>query len=1232
MDRLRAEKYNAKARRSTVGSRKKGKRRENIEQVVNANATIHVPKTKEDKEREKKERLLQELAAQSESKMSSKKKRRLEKYIDKKLRKEERVLIFEKLAQTQAQIPSISLQSSSTLGTGKVSTNRERQEKLEDKEIRRVLEGRAGKRKRHDNDFSVIDASGSDDEGDEGDIDNSTDFSEKLNAINSHRDPIPTVNASPGSAPILETISQPSAVGSALKRNADGTTMIPKVVKKKQGKESFKRWKHAPSVSAPLHQDSDTSFDSSDSAYDSDSDGDPTDEVQDSEDSDQDEDNGENSGSEQEMDTVPKKRSGFKDWAMKQLSAAKGYAVPSQSNPVTVDAPPLSSPKKKQKLSHPSDMRGPLGEDLLLPTNSLAKHIQSSKNISNSVSKGTKSISVTRPSDVEEARMMLPIISEEQPIMETILLNPVVIICGETGSGKTTQVPQFLYEAGFGDPHGDNPGMIGITQPRRVAAVSMAARVGHELSLTASKVSYQIRYDTSVSPSTKIKFMTDGVLLRELATDFLLNKYSVIIIDEAHERSMNTDILIGVLSRVLKLREQLWKEGKEGAKPLRLIIMSATLRVSDFAENRSLFPSPPPVISVTARQHPVTIHFNRRTPSDYVDEAIKKASKIHARLPPGGILIFLTGQNEIAGVCRKLEAKYGQKSLDDRRKRRQIVQASTIFEAEDVSSPHAIAAAEANIEAEDIDLGAPQDLAFDVDDDDDGDDDPEALDSDNGLDDELGLNMEETETPMHIIPLYSLLPSDKQMRVFETPPSGHRLVVVSTNVAETSLTIPGIRYVIDSGRAKERQYDVPNGIQSFQISWTSKASAAQRAGRAGRTGPGHCYRLYSSALFEHYFDAFSKPEILRTPIEGVVLQMKSMNIDAVVNFPFPTLPDSVTLRKAEAILTHLGALSSSVLQATATLEVTMSTIGGHITTLGKAMSLFPLSPRYSRMLVSGQQHGCLPYVISIVSALSVGDPFLREEGLDADQESDDDLSHISSDLLKAKEVRRLHRRAFFESQKIHSALGKSSSDILRLLSVVGAYEYAGGGHRFCTEHFVRPKAMEEIHKLRAQISNIVQANFPGVDVGSPANLRPPSDKQVKVLRQLLAAAFIDQVAARKDLVEKKSSTGVKFATAKGVPYRAAGVPEDVFIHPSSILANCSPPDFIVYHEIVRTSKPWLKGLTAINSAWLPTLGKPALCTFSKPAKNSAGTLMVIPRFGPDAWELSPIKAECQSDY
>lgn len=217
--------------------------------------------------------------------------------------------------------------------------------------------------------------------------------------------------------------------------------------------------------------------------------------------------------------------------------------------------------------------------------------------------------------------------------------------------------------------------MIAVTQPRRVAAVSLATRVKSELNFpsNSSTVAHQIRYSSTTSPDTAIKFMTDGVLLRELSTDFLLSRYSVVVVDEAHERGVNTDVLVGVLSRVAKLREKKWREekdklkGEPSIKPLRIVIMSATLRVDDFTSNSTLFQTPPPVIHISARQHPVTIHFNRKTVSDYVTEAYKKVCKIHARLPPGGILVFMTGQSEIMGLARKLEKKYAQNGAKSRK-------------------------------------------------------------------------------------------------------------------------------------------------------------------------------------------------------------------------------------------------------------------------------------------------------------------------------------------------------------------------------------------------------------------------------------------------------------------------------------------------------------------------------------------------------------------------------------
>ncbi|KAI0757185.1 P-loop containing nucleoside triphosphate hydrolase protein [Daedaleopsis nitida] len=1236
--------FNAKARQGS-SHKKKAKRGKDVpdasQEQPDPNATIVVPKSEVEREEERKQKMREEMLADLNSKANSKKKKRLDKYIEKKLKQEERLALFEKLSKSQATASAaLNLKSSATLGTGKAGTHQQRLDEFENKEVRRAMDGRSGgtKRRRRNDDFPAAfrdDSEGDDDDFDNGrmDVDDEQDSGEVAPEGTSRSNPVvivdsgfsTTAQASPEDDYIVAKLPH-AAVGSALKRNADGSVSEPRIAKRNQksAKATFSSWKDIRSHAKrqAVDENSDSSFDSSDSAYDTDEN--EHDDV--AEDDEQSEDSDSSSsvpGTETflvEADTsTTRKRLGFKEWAMKQLSAAKGYVAPlsNQDDPPQTsaqvgDAPPQPKKRKTDHPDGPREMRGPLGEDLQIPQTSFAQHMQAcAKKEAATSSKMRKAVAVTRPPEVEEARILLPIVSEEQPIMEAILLNSVVIICGETGSGKTTQVPQFLYEAGFGSSGGENPGMIGVTQPRRVAAMSMASRVAHELSLTSTRVSYQIRYDATVSPSTAVKFMTDGVLLRELAIDFLLKKYSVIIIDEAHERSMNTDILIGVLSRVVKLREEMWKEGKN-AKPLRLIIMSATLRVSDFAENKTLFSSSPPIINVPARQHPVTVHFSRRTSSDYISEAIKKTS-----------------------LCRKLEARYGKKALEERRKSRRSLQSRLSNLAMSLADEpnRGVAPAHADVEAEDVDLGdsqrADEALAFDVD----GDVDAEALDSDdeNDEDNELGIDAEESDVPMHIVPLYALLPSEKQMHVFQPPPPGTRLVVVSTNVAETSLTIPGIRYVVDCGRAKERRYDVANGIQAFQVSWVSKASAAQRAGRAGRTGPGHCYRLYSSALFENYFDAFSQPEILRMPIEGVLLQMKSMHIDAVVNFPFPTPPDRASLQKAEKVLTHLGALSSSPSSAQGRGNG-LGTLGGAITDIGRTMALFPLSPRFSRMLVSGRQHGSLPYVIAIVSALSVGDPFLREEALQQEQdESDEDeeLSHLTSEAVRAKEARKVLRKAFFQSQKLHASLGGSSSDILRILSVVGAYEYAGGGHKFCEEHFVRPKAMEEIHKLRAQINSIVQTNFPEVQTGFEANLKPPNALQLKVLRQLIAAGFIDQVAVRKDIAQKgrTEGAGTQYTTSRGVAYRALGISdEDVFIHPSSVLANQPAPEYVVYLEVVRTSRVYIKGLTVVNGTWLCTLGKP-LCTYSKPFKNKEGQSMVIPHFGPQGWELPPVKED-----
>lgn len=857
---------------------------------------------------------------------------------------------------------------------------------------------------------------------------------------------------------------KPLSVGSALK-SSDGAAFQPRVVVRGPKKFAPARRRAEEEEESSSEEDSDEESDESEEGDDESGSGDDDEESGDDEDDDE---------SDEAEEKKPSK--GFKAWAQQQMGTFEEKAL----MPDLLATAPADGTVRPKKVSQPlpktGEFVGPMGATLVIPDTSLLTGEPGS----------TKRPKVARRPSVVESRMGLPILAEEQGIVESILMNPVVVICGETGSGKTTQVPQMLYEAGFGFKGSNNPGMIAVTQPRRVAAVSLAERVRDELGLDkrSGVVAHQIRYSSTTAPDTAIKFMTDGVLLRELATDFLLSRYSVVVVDEAHERGVNTDVLIGVLSRVARLREKRWRESKDDKdrlSPLRIVIMSATLRVADFAENAALFPTPPPVIHIGARQHPVTMHFSRRTTSDYVGEAFNKVCKIHARLPAGAILVFLTGQSEIMGLCRRLEKKYG-KNKDAKGAKKEVAPRPA---NDGMLAPEVL-------EAEDVDLGGDNDLAADVDD---GvaEEDPEALDTD---DDEPELLLEETDAPVTVLPLYSLLPQDQQMQVFNPPPEGHRLIIVSTNVAETSLTIPGVRYVVDCGRSKERQYDAASGVQTFAVSWISKASAAQRAGRAGRTGPGHCYRLYSSALFEDHMSAFSQPEILRMPIEGVVLNMKAMNIDAVTNFPFPTPPDRQALKRAESLLQHLGALDKPAATRMVAGITKSGVAGGRITDLGRAMASFPVSPRFAKMLVVGGQHDCLAYVIAIVAGLSVGDPFIHENALDNGEEEDEDadeldperaaeIANIRSEELRAKERRKDIRGKFFKRQSAFN--GKGESDMFKLLTAIGAYEHNPTG-TFCNEYFLRLKAMQEIQQLRSQISNISKVTM--------KRMEPPNDKQV----------------------------------------------------------------------------------------------------------------------------------------
>ncbi|NWW90646.1 DHX37 helicase, partial [Rhynochetos jubatus] len=782
-------------------------------------------------------------------------------------------------------------------------------------------------------------------------------------------------------------------------------------------------------------------------------------------------------------------------------------------------------------------------------------------------------IPVDRSPEIQEARLKLPILAEEQVIMETINENPIVIICGETGSGKTTQVPQFLYEAGYAS----STGAIGITEPRRVAAVSMSQRVAKEMNLSQRVVSYQIRYEGNVTDETQIKFMTDGVLLKEVQKDFLLSKYKVVIIDEAHERSMYTDILIGLLSRIVPLRE------KKGL-PLKLIVMSATLRVEDFTDNNRLFSVTPPVIQVDARQFPVTVHFNKKTPlDDYSGECFRKVCKIHRMLPPGGILVFLTGQAEVHSLCRRLRKAFPfQKSSsaggdDDReesveeirkfkksRKRKKVLTLPRI----DLDSYAVVPVDEGD---EDRDADTDDDIAG-------SDSDLDLGDGDSEEDEKA-----DSSLPLHVLPLYSLLAPEKQAQVFRAPPPGTRLCVVATNVAETSLTIPGIKYVVDCGKVKKRFYDRITGVSSFRVTWISQASANQRAGRAGRTEPGHCYRLYSSAVFMD-FEKFSAPEITKRPVEDLILQMKSLNIEKVINFPFPTPPPAEALAAAEELLIALGALKEPPMTGRLKQQLAAK-LSCPISPLGRVMATFPVAPRYAKMLALSRQHDCLPYAVTIVSAMTVRELF---EEFDRPAVSEEETAK-----LRGKRARLLQMQKLWAGQGQMQKLG----DLMVMLGAVGACEYAGCTRKFCEENGLRYKAMLEIRRLRGQLTTAgTWLNSVCTDAGLYVDpkMKPPTEAQATYLRQIVLAGLGDHVARR---VQAEELLDDKWKNA----YKTALLDDPVFIHPSSVLFK-QLPEFVVYQEIVETTKLYMKGVSAVEPEWIPAL-LPPYCHFGKPLEN-----------------------------
>ncbi|KAI1381041.1 P-loop containing nucleoside triphosphate hydrolase protein [Hypoxylon crocopeplum] len=457
---------------------------------------------------------------------------------------------------------------------------------------------------------------------------------------------------------------------------------------------------------------------------------------------------------------------------------------------------------------------------------------------------------------IQETRKSLPIYKYRDEFIAAIDQYQILVLVGETGSGKTTQLPQYLHEAGY-----TKGGLkVGCTQPRRVAAMSVAARVAEEMGVkVGNEVGYSIRFEDSTSDKTVLKYMTDGMLLREFMTEPDLAGYSALMIDEAHERTVHTDILLALVKDLARERPD-----------LKLLISSATMNAEKFAK----YFDDAPIFNIPGRRYPVDIYYTPAPEANYLTAAITTIFQIHTTQGKGDILVFLTGQDEIEAA--ELQLTETAKKLGNRVKE------------------------------------------------------------------------------LLVCPIYANLPSDLQSKIFEPTPEGARKVVLATNIAETSLTIDGITYVIDPGYVKENVYNPATGMSNLVVVPCSRASASQRSGRAGRVGPGKCFRLYTKYAYMNEMDESTTPEIQRTNLNGVVLLLKSLGINQLLEFEFMDPPPTESLIGALNQLFALQALNHK----------------GELTKVGRQMAEFPTDPMLAKAVLAADKFKCVDEVLSIVSMLS----------------------------------------------------------------------------------------------------------------------------------------------------------------------------------------------------------------------------------------------------------------------
>ncbi|GMH44162.1 hypothetical protein BSKO_12096 [Bryopsis sp. KO-2023] len=543
-------------------------------------------------------------------------------------------------------------------------------------------------------------------------------------------------------------------------------------------------------------------------------------------------------------------------------------------------------------------------------------------------------------------RQSLPIWAARNQLIEIAAQSSILIVVGEPGSGKTTQIPQFLYSSKIYP--------IACTQPRRVAAITIAQRVAEEMgSKVGNEVGYSVRFDDKSNSNTKIKYLTDGMLVQEALRDPDLRRYKVVVVDEAHERSLQTDVLLGMVKAIHQRR----------GGDLKLIIMSATLDAGKFS---TFFEGARPVY-IPGRQHPVEIFYTPQPEDSYLDAALRSTLQIHVDEGPGDILVFLTGQEEIESLSRLLKDAFSQ-----------LKRNHDAMEGSEMEN--------------------------------------------NDDDDNNNNNNDMMELSVHTI--YAAMPPEQQMHVFSRARPGTRKAILATNIAETSLTIPGVKFVIDPGLVKSRGFNAKTGVESLQVSPVSQAQAKQRSGRAGREGPGKAFRLYTESTFAT-LEPETKPEIVRSDVSSIVLKLKAMGVEDPISFEFIDPPPRPALLRSLELLLAIDALDDNRM----------------LTRLGKIMSRLPLDPMFGKVLIAASDLHCAQEVLSILAMVSTDNVYW--------------------------EVRDKAKEAYRKQVEFMSTYG----DHLTLLNIFSKYQQVSKRERnkWCEEHFLNRRSMSKALEIHEQL-------------------------------------------------------------------------------------------------------------------------------------------------------------------